>query len=555
MRRALAALALSACTASAGSPATSAPRKTVTSNVLRADYAGSAECADCHRAIATEFARSQMRNMTRDAAGATIRAPAEASFDFKGTRATFTVENGARHLRYGDHDFTITRVIGGRTREDFVGKESGGEELVLPVSFVFPTGKFRYKGYSVMMKERPELVAGPVWRKTCVFCHNTVPYLDTVFDDLGGDSRHGYQGSPTDRMLPEGKLWPLDVTDGRGLAEAVAAELVSFGAPAPDASQPLPVLLTRAIDETRNRFRDRNFVEIGIGCEACHLGSRAHAQDPEVKPSFLPTSSLFRPRPPSPPTRAELVNHTCLRCHTVLFSGYPWTWEGGRRGPKAGGSSINSGEARDFLLGGCSARMSCTTCHDPHGEDSRAKLDALGTPAGNVACTGCHPGHGPEHTHHAAGSAGSACLACHMPKKNMGLALEMTRYHRIGSPTDQVKVLADRPLECALCHVDENVDWIVTKMERLWGKRYPREPLLKLYGDLDANVIGATLARGLPHEQAAAMGALSEAGERSEELLPLLRHPYPILRHFAKHAIEKISGRPLDLDVDATIRD
>src|SRR5262249_33649128 len=159
---------------------------------------------------------------------------------------------------------------------------------------------------------------------------------------------------------------------------------------------------------------------------------------------------------------------------------------------------------------------------------------------------------GPEHSHHAPGSAGSACLACHMPKKNMGLALEMTRYHRIGSPTDADRVLLDRPLECALCHADRIVGWIVTKMERLSGKRFPRQPLLKLYGALDANVIAATLARGLPHEQAAAMGALTEAGQRADELRPLLRHPYPILRHFAKHAIERITGERVAIDVDAT---
>src|SRR5262249_49703896 len=253
---------------------------------------------------------------------------------------------------------------------------------------------------------------------------------------------------------PGGRPWPPETPDGRGLAQAVTAEVAGFGGQRLDAAAPLPALLTAAIDETRNRFDAKDFIELGIGCEACHLGSRAHALDPEVKPSFLPTSTLFRPRPPAPPTRAELVNHTCLRCHTVLFSGYAWTWEGGRRGPKAGGSSINSGEPRDSPPGGGGARRPCTPCHAPHGEDSRAKLDALGTPAGNVACTGCHPGHGPEHTHHAAGSAGSACLACHMPRKNMGLALEMTRYHRIGSPPDPVKVLAHRPLARALCPVD-----------------------------------------------------------------------------------------------------
>ena len=134
MRRAFALLGVVGCMAGASglggctSAATSAPQKAATavklvaSNVLRDDYAGSRECGDCHAAIAARFARSPMHNMTREAAGATLRAPAEATFDFKGTLATFTVVNGARHLRYGAHDFTITRVIGGRTREDFVGR-------------------------------------------------------------------------------------------------------------------------------------------------------------------------------------------------------------------------------------------------------------------------------------------------------------------------------------------------------------------------------------------------------------------------------------------------
>lgn len=572
MRRAFALLGVVGCMAGASglggctSAATSAPQKAATavklvaSNVLRDDYAGSRECGDCHAAIAARFARSPMHNMTREAAGATLRAPAEATFDFKGTLATFTVVNGARHLRYGAHDFTITRVIGGRTREDFVGREGAGEEMVLPVSYVFPTGAFRYKGYSVMMKERPDLVAGPVWRKTCIFCHNTVPYLDTVFDDLGGDARRGYQGSPTDRLLPEDRLWKLVVTDAAGLARAVVDELGRLGTTDADAATPLLALLTHAIDETRKRFDAGHFVEEGIGCEACHLGSRAHALDPEIKPSLLPRSSLFRAQAPTPPSRAQIVTHTCMRCHTVLFSGYPWTWEGGKRGPHAGGSSINSGEARDFLLGACSSELTCTACHDPHGEDSRDRLAALGTVAGNGVCTSCHgryarPADRTAHTHHAPDSAGSACLACHMARKNMGLDLEMTRYHRIGSPIDPARALRDRPLECALCHVDKSVGQVASDIERLWGKRLQGQRLLDLYGSFEANVISATLTRGLPHEQAAAAGALAEAGVRADELWLLLTHPYPLVRHFARRAIERIVGKPLagvDLDAPTT---
>ena len=46
------------------------------------------------------------------------------------------------------------------------------------------------------------------------------------------------------------------------------------------------------------------------------------------------------------------VNHACARCHQVLFTQYPWTWEGeNRKSGHPGGAHINSGEARDLLHG------------------------------------------------------------------------------------------------------------------------------------------------------------------------------------------------------------
>ena len=63
-----------------------------------------------------------------------------------------------------------------------------------------------------------------------------------------------------------------------------------------------------------------------------------------------------------------------------------------------------------------------------------------------------------------------------MPRKNMGLGYDLTRYHRIGSPDRPGRVERDRPLECALCHVD-SVGELVGSMERWWGKRYDRGAL------------------------------------------------------------------------------
>src|SRR5213075_2279436 len=136
---------------------------TVASNVLRADYAGSRACEDCHEAQYTAWAASPMRNMTRDAKAATIRAPFDgASIRIGADSCTMeTADGGARFMRVttakGTTRYRVTKVIGGHYREDFVGIEDSGigDERILPATYVFATQSWRYKGYSVMVKERP----------------------------------------------------------------------------------------------------------------------------------------------------------------------------------------------------------------------------------------------------------------------------------------------------------------------------------------------------------------------------------------------------------------
>jgi hypothetical protein len=202
--------------------------------------------------------------------------------------------------------------------------------------------------------------------------------------------------------------------------------------------------------------------------------------------------------------------------------------------------------------------MSCTSCHDPHGEDSREELDRMGTVAGNGRCTSCHARYAgaadlARHTHHQPDGDGSACLACHMPKKNAGLAYRLTRYHRIGRPTDANRVLRDRPLECALCHASKPVEELVATMERWWHKRYDRGALSALYGeDLGRSAIEATL-RGKPHEQILAAAMLAGGGRRDDalRLLPLLGSDYPLVRYWAADAMARLLGREIPVDLDA----
>jgi len=557
-------------------PAITGQPPRVASNILRSDYAGSARCVGCHAEIAAAWQSSPMHLMTRVPETARLRAPFDGSvFRFKDDTARLTQKDGARFVALESgaggpgHLYRVTRVIGGRYREDFAGVEvdaqgaaTPGPELLLPISYVFETRSFRLKGYSVLVGERPGLRAGGVWSQTCIFCHNTVPYFDDIWGALQGAGAPAYQGEVVDRLLPESQRLDFVVAPGQGeaLVGAVAAELRAVGSQAPLPPEP-PAALRRGTRELRAHFTARDFVELGIGCEACHGGSRAHADDPRLLPDFAPRAPFLDTAASREVTRAERINRVCARCHQVLFSRYPFTWEGGQRhGGTAGGSSITSGEARDFLLGGCARQMSCVTCHDPHGEDRRADLARLATPAGNGVCVRCHGQYAaPEalraHAHHDPGGAGGSCIACHMPRKNMGLGYALTRYHRIGRPDDPVRVERDRPIECALCHADKTVGQLVGTMEEWWGRRYDRAMLQVLYGSLDARPLQATLTRGKPHEQAVAVAAL-EAAHATDAVAPIARqlvNPYPLVRYYARRALAALRGGDCAVDLDRPV--
>ncbi len=316
-------------------------------------------------------------------------------------------------------------------------------------------------------------------------------------------------------------------------------------------------MLRGAIDTTRSRFTGAKLLEVGIGCESCHGGSREHVGDPSVHPSLLPRAPYLALAAEASP--AEVEDRACARCHQVLFSRYPWTWEGGRRSAMPGGSHISSGEARDLLLGGCRGALRCSACHDPHAPASTAdsaRLATLETPRGNEVCLACHsalrlPAALRAHAHHDPTGAGGACIACHMPKKNMSLDGRLSRYHRIGSPTDPDRVLGDRPVECALCHADRTVEDLVHTMEAWWNKQYSREVLRASYGDLGERALVATLRRGKSHEKAVALAVLG--GRRDREAAPLfaaeLGDEYPLVREYAADALRSTFGEACDLDL------
>lgn len=165
------------------------------------------------------------------------------------------------------------------------------------------------------------------------------------------------------------------------------------------------------VPATQNRFATVPFLQNGVGCERCHGPGAAHAAKPVAKnivnPAKLPAdrrdsicaqchltgaARVARAEP-----RAKFAPGNLLSDSIAVF-----VWSGAA----ASGVTVTS-HFEKFSYSKCKqasgARMTCTTCHDPHGASAAA--------SGIIRerCVSCHAAPA-DHL------AKTDCIACHMPK-------------------------------------------------------------------------------------------------------------------------------------------
>jgi predicted CXXCH cytochrome family protein len=239
----------------------------------------------------------------------------------------------------------------------------------------------------------------------------------------------------------------------------------------------------------------KQVVEWNVGCERCHGPGSEHAGHPS-------RGNILNP------ARMDYVeaNDTCIQCHsqgrplTSPIEGKYYDWPVGFRpglhlrdfwqleehtlGTQSfthfadGTAHKNRMQGNDFVQSVMYRRgITCFSCHDIHGTDNYAQLRK---PADKL-CLDCHGPlslNGPrtatleEHTHHKAGSPGSQCVACHMPKIETTIADVKVRAHTFAfitpAMTDKYKI----PNPCTTCHTDKSTAW-ATEAMRQWPERSP----------------------------------------------------------------------------------
>ncbi len=241
----------------------------------------------------------------------------------------------------------------------------------------------------------------------------------------------------------------------------------------------------------------RQVAEWNVGCERCHGPGSEHIARPTRDNTLNPAHMNY-----------VAASDTCIQCHSQgqplsnSIEGKYYDWPVGYHlGLKLadywkledhtlgepqnflyfsdGTAHKNRMQGNDFVQSVMYRRgVTCFDCHDVHGTSNYAQLRK---PA-SALCLDCHGPSSPngprtatieEHTHHKEGSAGSLCVACHMPAiETEGPANTMVHAHTFRFITPAMTEKYKIPNPCTSCHTDKTSAWANNAM-RQWNERSP----------------------------------------------------------------------------------
>ena len=259
----------------------------------------------------------------------------------------------------------------------------------------------------------------------------------------------------------------------------------------------------------------------GIDCQRCHGPGRAHVLSAQNREGKKIRAAIVNPARLAPAREAEV----CLQCHLETTS-YPLPNSIGRydRGPFSylpgepladfrqefdyashtghddefviAGSAYRLGKSACLLRSG--AKLTCTTCHNPHDIQHGAEADQHY----NAICRDCHAAPLDRLVAASRHTAAANCIGCHMPRRRTEDAVHVVitdhYIQRVPRPGDLLADISEQPHDGARAYQGEVVPYNPPSS----GNRVPR-PDDELYLATAQVVQGSNVKAGIPRLEAA----------------------------------------------------
>ncbi|MBN8510918.1 MAG: tetratricopeptide repeat protein, partial [Burkholderiales bacterium] len=450
-----------------------------------ADHVDNRRCLGCHEAPAAAWAGSHHAHAMAPATPATVRGDfADASFRHQGVTTRF-FRRGDRFFVHTDGpdgrlaDFEIKFTFGVAPLQQYLIETAGGRLQPLQIAWNTQAKKW----FHLLPHEKAP--PGDVLHWTgryqtantmCITCHTT-----------GFDKRYDAATDRFDSRWHEPNV-SCQSCHGPGSRHVEWAERQAAG----DAAAAGAIAQRGLVADTKT---PRAQVEV---CAACH------SRRSELTPRPVPGEPHLDHYLPAL-LREGLYHADGQQLDEVFVVG-------------------SFRQSRMYRMG-----VACTNCHDPHA--AKPKLP------GNALCLQCHdtkpnaafPGAAggydtPQHHHHAPGSAGAQCTACHMPAKNY-MIVQPRPDHSLRIPRPDLSVTLGTPNACNQCHTDQSAQWAADAVTKWFGT--PKRP---------------------PHYGEVFAAARRGAGDASPALAALAADAAqpPIVR---TTALEHLRGQAVGLDV------
>jgi len=451
-------LAISLGAAAQGSPA----------QVPVKGYVGAAECKECHAAAYDAWSRSHHRLAMQPADKTTVKADFKnTKFTYAGTTSTFATRNGKYFVRTDGSDGKLA---------DFEIRYTFGVDPLQQYLIELPGGRLQALG--IAWDTRPKAQGGQRWF----------------------------------HLYPDQKLHAGDPLHWTGVDQNwnfMCAECHSTA-------------LRKNFDAQKKTFATA-WTEINVACEACHGPGADHiakaraakdgkayagsgnglviALDERKGVTWTPVPATGNAQRSAPrATSREIV--TCADCHARaarisddIATGKPLQ-DSHRLARLDERLYYPDGQIHDevyewgsFVQSKMNAKgVTCSDCHDPHSL-------ALRKP-GNDVCANCHQAakyDAAAHTHHAKGTAGAECVACHMPTTTY-MRIDARHDHSLRIPRPDLSATLGTPNACGNCHAKQGAQWAADAIKS-WTGKAPAG--FQTYGPaLRAGDVGAPGARG-----------------------------------------------------------